>query len=47
MGAADAVQEVWGLTQVSQTSAYPLAGQLVSFLFMAGRRAGCMRLVPV
>ena len=47
MGAADAVQELWGLTQVTQTSAYPMAGQLVSFLFTAGRRAGCMRLVPV
>lgn len=47
MGAADAVQELWGLTQVTQTSAYPMAGQLVNFLFAAGRRAGCMRLVPV
>ena len=47
MGAADAVQELWGLTQVTQTGAFPLAGQLVSFLFGAGRRAGCMRLVPV
>jgi hypothetical protein len=47
MGAADAVQELWGLTQVTQTSGFPLAGQLVNFLFSAGRRAGCMRLVPV
>lgn len=47
MGAADAVQELWGLTQVTQTSCFPLAGQLVSFLFAAGRRVGCMRLVPV
>ena len=47
MGAADAVQELWGLTQVTQTSGFPLAGQLVNFLFTAGRRAGCMRLVPV
>jgi CheY-like chemotaxis protein len=47
MGAADAVQELWGLTQVTQTGAFPLAGQLVSFLFSAGRRAGSMRLVPV
>lgn len=47
MGAADAVQELWGLTQVTQTSAFPMAGQLVGFLFGAGRRAGCMRLVPV
>ncbi len=47
MGAADAVQELWGLTQVTQTSGYPVAGQLVNFLFIAGRRAGCMRLVPI
>ncbi len=47
MGAADAVQGLWGLTQVTQTGGFPMAGQLVSFLFSAGRRAGCMRLVPV
>ncbi|HET6608655.1 MAG TPA: hypothetical protein VFG62_18415 [Rhodopila sp.] len=47
MGAADAVQELWGLTQVTQTGGFPLAGQLITFLFNAGRRAGCMRLVPV
>lgn len=47
MGAADAVQEVWGLNSVTQTSASPVAGQLVAFLFSAGRKAGCMRLVPV
>ena len=47
MGAADAVQALWGLTSVTSTSAFPIAGQLVAFLFGAGRRAGCMRLVPV
>ncbi len=47
MGAADAVQSVWGLTAVSSTSGFPMAGQLVQFLFSAGRRAGCMRLIPV
>ncbi|HVY18131.1 MAG TPA: hypothetical protein VHB27_23125 [Rhodopila sp.] len=47
MGAADAVQDLWGLTHVIQTSALPAAGQLVNFLFSAGRKAGCMRLVPV
>jgi CheY-like chemotaxis protein len=47
MGAADAIQEIWGLTSVTRTSDFPLAGQLVGFLFTAGRRAGCMRLVPV
>jgi CheY-like chemotaxis protein len=47
MGAADAVQTLWGLTSVSSTSAFPMAGQLVQFLFNAGRRAGCMRLIPI
>jgi CheY-like chemotaxis protein len=47
MGAADAVQDLWGLTSVTRTSGFPVAGQLVGFLFSAGRRAGCMRLVPL
>jgi len=47
MGAADAVQELWGLTSVTRTSGFPVAGQLVAFLFGAGRKTGCMRLVPV
>ncbi len=47
MGAADAVQGLWGLTSVSSTSGFPMAGQLVQFLFSAGRRAGCMRLIPI
>lgn len=47
MGAADAMQDLWNLTMVSRTSLKPLAGQLAEFLFTAGRRAGCMRLVRV
>ena len=47
LGAADAIQDLWGLTSVTRTSGFPVAGQLVAFLFSAGRRAGCMRLVPV
>ena len=47
MGATDAVQEVCGLTMVVRSSGVPLAGELVAFLFSAGRRAGCMRLVPI
>lgn len=47
MGAADAMQDLSGLTSVTLTSAFPIASQLVGFLFSAGRRAGCMRLVPV
>lgn len=47
MGAVDAMQAIWGLTSVTSTSEFPIAGQLVQFLFNAGRRAGCMRLIPV
>lgn len=47
MGAADAVQEMCGLTSVTRTSGFPLAGQLMAFLFTAGRKAGAMRLVPI
>jgi CheY-like chemotaxis protein len=47
MGAADAVQDAWRLSNVTRTGNAPLAGQLVTFLFAAGRRAGCLRLVPV
>jgi CheY-like chemotaxis protein len=47
MGAADAMQDLCGLTSVTQSSGFTLAGQLVAFLFNAGRKAGCMRLVPV
>jgi CheY-like chemotaxis protein len=47
MGAADAVQDLWSLTSVTRTSGFPMAGQLVGFLFGAGRRAGCTHLVPV
>jgi hypothetical protein len=41
------VQGLCGLTSVTSTSGFPIAGQLVAFLFAAGRRAGCMHLVPV
>jgi CheY-like chemotaxis protein len=47
MGAVDAVQTVWGLSSVTATNEFPVAGQLVAFLFAAGRRAGCLRLIPV
>jgi ABC-type uncharacterized transport system ATPase subunit len=47
MGAVDAVQALYGLTSVTTTSEFPMAGQLVAFLFNAGRRSGCMRLIPV
>jgi hypothetical protein len=47
MGAADAVQEICGLTSVTKAPELPHAGALVDFLFKAGRQAGCSRLMPV
>src|SRR3954451_21636429 len=47
MGATDASHEICGLTTVTRSTGAPLAGELVSFLFSAGRRAGCIRLVPI
>jgi CheY-like chemotaxis protein len=47
MGAADAVQDMLGLTSVTRTSGFPVAGQIVAFLFGAGRQTGGMRLVPI
>jgi CheY-like chemotaxis protein len=47
MGAADAVQEMWQLSMVSRTTQASLPGQIAEFLFSAGRKAGCMRLVRV
>lgn len=47
MGAVDAMQDICGLTVVTPTSEFALAGQLIAFLFNAGRQAGCLRLVAV
>ena len=46
-GAADAVEEVWGLTSVVQRNVPPSPGELVEFLFRAGRRGRCLGLMPV
>ena len=45
-GAVDAVQEIWNLTGVTQAPDLPDIGQLVEFLFQAGRRGECMRMMP-
>jgi PleD family two-component response regulator len=47
IGAAEAVAEMFGLRSVASTEAAPAAGQVIEFLFNAGRTTGCMRLVPV
>ena len=46
-GAADAIEELWQLTSVAQTSSMPSVGNLVDFLFRAGRKGRCMRMMPV
>jgi ActR/RegA family two-component response regulator len=46
-GAADAIEEVWGLTSVVTRDTPPSAGEVVEFLFRAGRRGRCMGLLPV
>lgn len=44
-GAADAVAELWHLDSVTQYSSLPSVGNIVDFLFRAGRKGQCMRLV--
>jgi hypothetical protein len=46
IGAADAVEEVWQLTEVTKMPALPGIAGLVDFLFQAGRKGGCLRLMP-
>jgi ActR/RegA family two-component response regulator len=45
-GAADAVEEVWHLTSVTQSSSLPDVGQVVEFLCHAGRQGNCLSLMP-
>lgn len=45
-GAAEAVEEVWGLTSVDKRSAPPRPGEFVEFLFRAGQRGRCLGLMP-
>ncbi len=46
MGAADAVCEANGLTSVTIVAQTPPVGELVDFLFRAGRRFGWGRMIP-
>lgn len=47
MGAADAIEEVWGLTSVVKRSTPPSASEVVDFLFRAGQSGRCLGLMPV
>lgn len=46
IGAADAAEEVWGLTSVDKRSGPPRPGEFVEFLFRAGQRGRCLGLMP-
>ncbi|HTW69269.1 MAG TPA: hypothetical protein VME47_05230 [Acetobacteraceae bacterium] len=45
-GAADAVEEIWRLESVVKLPRLPSVGTFVDFLFRAGRKGRCMRLLP-
>ncbi len=46
-GAADAVTELWSLTEVVQAGSWPAPGAMVEFLCRAGLRGNCLGLLPV
>jgi hypothetical protein len=45
-GAADAVEEIWGLSSVFKLPTLPGPGELVEFLCLAGRMGDCLGLMP-
>lgn len=47
IGAVDAVEEIWQLASVTKWQRLLGIGSIVDFLFQAGRKAGCMRLMSV
>ena len=47
VGAADAVEELWGLESVVKWPALPSIAAIVDFLFRAGRKGRCTRFLPV
>jgi CheY-like chemotaxis protein len=45
-GAADAVTELWGLTEVVQGTEWPSVGAVAEFLCRAGVQGHCLALLP-
>lgn len=45
-GAADAIEELWGLSQIHKLPDLSNLTGIVEFLFHAGRKGDCMRLLP-
>lgn len=46
LGAAEAVEEIFNLTEIRACRRLPGIGELVEFLFSAGRRGRCLSLMP-
>jgi len=46
-GAADAVEEVWGLSCVAKRPVLPGPGELVEFFCLAGQMGRCVGLMPI
>ncbi len=46
-GAIDATEQLWGLTGIRRVSDPPAPQDVMGFLFLAGRRSGAGRLIPV
>lgn len=46
-GAADAMREVTGLTRLIAVPELPALGEVIDFLFRAGRSAGVGRMMPI
>jgi len=47
LGAIDAVAEMWQLSSVVTSPDLPSIGGIVDYLFQAGRKGDCLRLMPV
>ena len=47
LGAVEAVEEIWQLSSVDKWPRLLGIGAVVDFLFRAGRKQGCMRLMPL
>jgi hypothetical protein len=47
LGAVDAVEQLWELSSVEKWQELPGVGPMVDFLFRAGRKGSCIRLMSV
>lgn len=47
LGAVDAVEQIWQLSSVTKWPRLLGVGSIVDFLFRAGRKGGCMRLMSI